>query len=1003
MIDETANPQLAVVVMSVGAPASLRRAVQSILDQDVAAELVIVNSGGGDVAARMPDGAAHARIVNLTELLWPGAARNRGIAASTAPFIAFLAADCWALPGWVSGRLAHHRAGEAMVASAITNSDPASVVATVAHVAHLAPRDPGIPRARASLYGNSYARWLFDRYGPFREDLRVAEDTEFRFRLNGEKRPAWDSQILTAHDNPTALPQLLTQHHARGRNYGLHWPPHSKKRFGPRVRNLLRARLADMELIVPRPWPAPAFMMRAMVAAALYATQIGIVRGKRKSTPLTRIQVAAQTATNRNRFGEAKSLWRKVLKLAGNAEGPLRSAAQAAAIAEDHVEASRLFGELARLNPRDSAAIIGQAHAVLLAGDGAQAQLLWRQAEALFGRSLPIVEGLALSHIESGDLDAASALYTELDQTHPFVRIGADGLVALAFLQQDWALALDRLHDVATRFRDPEALARVVGLLSYLGRYEEADKCLLRLGAADDDDDENPNSALRAQFRILSSRHQWEAIADLARRRARQIADDLTLLVAFVEGLSSSGNIGLALELIAMGQPAGRAIEIRKTLLAVAALAHQGQPAAAWDAFSGRTKPIKPSLVPAHLLEPLVTGAYEQAGLPAAQSLVRRANTAEASPQLRAAALFQSLRLAGLEGLTNDPPSLLESEAPEQLVAPLLQQLLATPNGRCEHGLAGACHDDIVRLSASRPDMALYPAFLPADALKAAAAIARAVRDARPFSLLRLGDGEGNMLPYRGAYGTFQTTDIAATQRTWWGRSLDARGDELAASLRASIDNADVLGIPDFSRLFGAVSQSKLRAPDGGGRNARGLLASFDYGIRPGPQMLTSCHIHQAFGFWGLWDILLPQFGSVSLVTCHAELGQALSARFGLVIEATHLVPSEHKHAVKFETQASQPHFPDAFDALRSRLANTPRGHVVLVAAGMLGKIYCDWIKAAGGIALDVGSAADSWCGYQTRSAHENVRYLSPAGIRSCFEKLAETDPLVASVVHLRG
>jgi hypothetical protein len=39
-----------------------------------------------------------------------------------------------------------------------------------------------------------------------------------------------------------------------------------------------------------------------------------------------------------------------------------------------------------------------------------------------------------------------------------------------------------------------------------------------------------------------------------------------------------------------------------------------------------------------------------------------------------------------------------------------------------------------------------------------------------------------------------------------------------------------------------------------------------------------------------------------------------------------------------------------------------------LVAAGILGKIYCDVIRAAGGVAVDIGHVADLWAGRETRS-----------------------------------
>jgi glycosyltransferase involved in cell wall biosynthesis len=88
------KPRIAVVVLSVGAPPELKTAVASLLRQSIPLEIVVVNSGGGDVLARLPRGSKAVKVLSFSDVLWPGAARNRGIAATRAPWIAFLAADC---------------------------------------------------------------------------------------------------------------------------------------------------------------------------------------------------------------------------------------------------------------------------------------------------------------------------------------------------------------------------------------------------------------------------------------------------------------------------------------------------------------------------------------------------------------------------------------------------------------------------------------------------------------------------------------------------------------------------------------------------------------------------------------------------------------------------------------------------------------------------------------------------------------------------------------------
>ena len=50
-------------------------------------------------------------------------------------------------------------------------------------------------------------------------------------------------------------------------------------------------------------------------------------------------------------------------------------------------------------------------------------------------------------------------------------------------------------------------------------------------------------------------------------------------------------------------------------------------------------------------------------------------------------------------------------------------------------------------------------------------------------------------------------------------------------------------------------------------------------------------------------------------------------------------------------------------EILRDLVVPEP-GAIFLVAAGLLGKVYCARIHELGGIAIDIGSLADGWMGY---------------------------------------
>jgi glycosyltransferase involved in cell wall biosynthesis len=202
------------VVISLANQPGLVDAVRSLLSQDHPAEVVVVNSGGGDAGATLRSAGLDVPLVEFERRLLPGAARNAGIDATSGRYVAFLAADCIAEPGWVSGRLRRHGQGAAAVASAVTNANPESIVARAAHLSLFASRMTGA--SEPGLYGASFDRALFARFGRFREDLRTGEDTEFRERLDGVPI-AWAPEVRSAHRQPQRLGALLRDHLARGR------------------------------------------------------------------------------------------------------------------------------------------------------------------------------------------------------------------------------------------------------------------------------------------------------------------------------------------------------------------------------------------------------------------------------------------------------------------------------------------------------------------------------------------------------------------------------------------------------------------------------------------------------------------------------------------------------------------------------------------------------------------------------------------------------------------
>jgi glycosyltransferase involved in cell wall biosynthesis len=193
-------------------------AVQSLVAQDEDLDIIVSHSGGGATPAMLAASVPQIRVVTSATRRSPGAARNAGVAASRAPYIAFLAGDCVAESGWVAGRLARHRAGAAAVASAMTpidSSAPSLTSHLLQHSSRMRHLACPAPKYR---YGLSYARDILDQYGPFPETLGAGEDTIIKGRLIAAGIDiTWAPDIVAAHRYPTTMHGLFSDQYRRGR------------------------------------------------------------------------------------------------------------------------------------------------------------------------------------------------------------------------------------------------------------------------------------------------------------------------------------------------------------------------------------------------------------------------------------------------------------------------------------------------------------------------------------------------------------------------------------------------------------------------------------------------------------------------------------------------------------------------------------------------------------------------------------------------------------------
>lgn len=207
------------IVLSHGNEDCVLEAVDSLLGQDVELEVLVSHSGGGPTPEMLKTRPG-VGVVSSTARRLPGAARNAGVAATRAPLVSFLAADCVAAPGWAAGRLRRHEAGAQALASALLpyrETPSARAMWLVEHAARMPLSRPG----SGGLHGVSYTRELLLRHGPFPEDRLIGEDTYMNDRIAGSGvEIEWAPEVVALHRYPTSLGSALAQSFDRGTRLG---------------------------------------------------------------------------------------------------------------------------------------------------------------------------------------------------------------------------------------------------------------------------------------------------------------------------------------------------------------------------------------------------------------------------------------------------------------------------------------------------------------------------------------------------------------------------------------------------------------------------------------------------------------------------------------------------------------------------------------------------------------------------------------------------------------
>ena len=217
-------PALSVIVVAWNSEATIRSCLSALARQtDPDFELIVVDSSTDGTCGIVESEAPQARLLHFATRLYPGAARNRGVAVARGDIIAFVDSDCIAEQTWIARlKEAHSTSDAAAIGGSVIPANPESVVGWGAYLCEFSA---WVPAGTARLIRDiptcniSYKRVALERYGPFRES-GYCSDTALNWKLseNGQA-PLFLPDLQVAHFNVARIRRFLAKQVMHGRAF----------------------------------------------------------------------------------------------------------------------------------------------------------------------------------------------------------------------------------------------------------------------------------------------------------------------------------------------------------------------------------------------------------------------------------------------------------------------------------------------------------------------------------------------------------------------------------------------------------------------------------------------------------------------------------------------------------------------------------------------------------------------------------------------------------------
>lgn len=237
-----------------------------------------------------------------------------------------------------------------------------------------------------------------------------------------------------------------------------------------------------------------------------------------------------------------------------------------------------------------------------------------------------------------------------------------------------------------------------------------------------------------------------------------------------------------------------------------------------------------------------------------------------------------------------------------------------------------------------------------------AADILHTLQLARPVSIIRAGDGESLTLRSNTDLATYKDCVKRVMIRQMGYEPIMADVEAIRHNLISAYANADIVGIPAHKNLA-QLSED---------------WQTVEQVVKPlcNTNKFTSTDVAYDMLYNGMLEKWLTGQKAVVYIGCR-DIDEGLKRRFGILRVHSYIIAPEAKFTSGYEGRR---HYPEMFNELEWWLNSAPcAGNPCLVGAGVIGKIYCNWMRDRGGVAFDVGAVMDLFYGKSTRGPNRGL------------------------------